>query len=1050
MATPGDVVEELIWKITVQTQGAAEQINNLQGQVEAMKAEFRRLATESGQDFKTVAASMRLAWGEEFNNRIRAIREQIREAAADIRKFNAELKETRGGATLDKTKEASILGNLDKATADLRKYREELAQIQQQSKTTSAVATRALSELNKETRDSAKAAKESQTSFEGLNTVSRVFFGTTLAGLALGVINGIKRGLSEAAEAGRSFSQSIFQLEVGVRALRRVGIDVTTAEILENLQNINQETGNLFTNLELIKGAASFVNLIRDLGLTREQIFSLQQTVLQLAIINGRAMDDVQRTVALALSSGYTEGLQRLGVSINRLTIAEEANRIGFEGGYIALSENARALATYNILTQKAAIYADDLSEAQTRLFGAIQGTEVQIQNTQAAIGEQLLPVQLLWNKALLGFIKILQNIPFVAAIRSITSIYQIVRALPAVWEEAGKGTANFAESASIVSEFFSNLLEQLSGTAFVKKAVETFNKVRDAVVLSFGKIGDVFGSILDPIIRPISEFINVVRTNVTQTFNRLNREVSNSELGKFFKTVLKDADEFIRKLLVIFDFISAIGKANKDNEPLATVISDFAGFGQDELALGEKLFSQSQEKLVDIMEKYGKELVDLQEEIADKRKKIEEDLQKDLQKIANKGVQDRLKIEQDYANDLDKLQRQAARRTADLGLELQRRLSAIDLKLDFNLNEAKIKFDFDVSETVIKFNQDVAKANDEFRQKEIDRERQFTEELLRIREDYLLDLEDALENRDARAVLRARRQFILDRERAARENELNKQKNQEGLQEDLVAAQQRRDARIRELQFELQQRQETLRRQAEFDRAEAQRRYNEDLEDLKRKLQAEEYERFIAYLEQKRDQADREKKARDDRLLEHANELTELQEFEDEKLRIIGEALAEQARLLNLTNEEVLEAIKTYFGDNGLALNIYRSFLKSVEELIKAFERSFSGVDVDKFNLDFTERKKPVGFAQGGAVVANKPTTVTFGEVPEVAIFSPLSEIDQLPSLLGGLVGSPGGNSQVLVRVGLDQGLVAEIVDQSSEAVAEVVFERNRSRQRL
>lgn len=198
--------------------------------------------------------------------------------------------------------------------------------------------------------------------------------------------------LQQATTAAYEFSKAIFYLSVGVRALQRSGSDITFRAMYENLEKLRVTFG-IFSRKELVEGAAQLVNLSRDFDFTSEQIFKLQEAIATLAVVNGRAMDDVQRTVALALSSGYTEGLQRLGVSINRVTIAQKAGQLGFEDNYMSLTEAERAYATYVLVLEKTAKYSNDLALYQESLTGKLDSSKAAITDLRVEIGDNFLPV---------------------------------------------------------------------------------------------------------------------------------------------------------------------------------------------------------------------------------------------------------------------------------------------------------------------------------------------------------------------------------------------------------------------------------------------------------------------------------------------------------------------------------------------------------------------------------------------------------------------------------------------------------------------------------
>lgn len=936
VATLSGISQQLATSINTAFQQPNASIRDFGTLVDTLKQKIVEISQQTGQSFKVVGDSIKQAFQVQGKQALDAIRVQIAQTKAEIAAVQKVLLNPPANFTDVQTQQFNQ--QLSQLQQRLGVLTQQLANTQQQVNQFGKATTTASSQLT-----SASAGVNTFTkALTNLNSIARIVFGVTLLGLASQALRSLIGWLQDTGNAAFDFARAMFQLEVGVRALRRVGVDITSSDILENLQKINAATGNLFSQLELVQGAADFSNLIRDLGLTREEIFKLQDAVVKLAIINGRSLADVQRTVALALSSGYTEGLQRLGVSINRLTIAEEANRLGFKGGYTALSEQARSQATYNLLIQKTTKYSDDLSEAQNRLFGAIQNVRAETENIRVEMGENWLPVQLQINKAVLFFLKLLNFSPIIIFTQNISKLSLVIKSVPAIFENAGKGADTFAKKIEGVKNLFQDLVD--------------------------------------------------VVTN---------------------------------------------------KKPFEDWIAELAGlptFGESEIDLGAPEFDAQTERLRSILEQYGSDVENLEQEIADKRKAIEEDLQADLVKIEEDGAQDRLDIARDFDRDIEKINQDGANRLIELGRKLQERLNSINIKLNFDLGEAKIRFDFDVNETFIKYNQEVAKANEDFRLKELKRERDYQEKLKQLREDYLLSLEDALEQRDARAVLRARREYNLEKERAVRANEINQQENKEALQQDLETAKQRREQRLRELRIEFQMRQEELKRNAEYDRQQALRNYAQDVQDLQASLEQQRQERALKFKQQLADQAAEELQKRERRIQEYVNDIADLQEYEQKKLKILGEAVAQEAKIAKIGAEAVYRVIQAYFGEGGLALKVFAAYLDAVKRLLNQIPKGFSK------DIDVTTPGSPPGFASGGAGVFKQTTTIQVGEVPELAMFVPLNQLDKLSALFDSVgSGRSGANGETKVRIALSPGLVGEIVDQSSAAAAEVIFENNR-----
>jgi hypothetical protein len=281
----------------------------------------------------------------------------------------------------------------------------------------SAPITGALYGINNAMQATGKGATRLSAAFGSMGNVASFVFGSVLGLSAITILQDIIGYFQKAAVSAYEFTKAMFSLEVGIRALQRSGIDITIKDVYENIERLRVQFGT-FSRKELVEGSASLLNLIRDFGLTKEEIFGVQEAAATLAVVNGRAMDDVQRTIALALSSGYTEGLQRLGVSISKITIAYEAMRLGFSKtpNYMGLNEQQRALATLSLIQSKTAIYQRDLEAYQKTAPGRIDVANKRIEDQIALMGQSLLPVWAAFVNLLATALEIFQQIRVILA----------------------------------------------------------------------------------------------------------------------------------------------------------------------------------------------------------------------------------------------------------------------------------------------------------------------------------------------------------------------------------------------------------------------------------------------------------------------------------------------------------------------------------------------------------------------------------------------------------------------------------------------------------
>lgn len=95
------------------------------------------------------------------------------------------------------------------------------------------------------------------------------------------------------------------------------------------------------------------------------------------------------------------------------------------------------------------------------------------------------------------------------------------------------------------------------------------------------------------------------------------------------------------------------------------------------------------------------------------------------------------------------------------------------------------------------------------------------------------------------------------------------------------------------------------------------------------------------------------------------------------------------------------------------------------------------------------TDNRPIPEFAEGGSLLATRPTTATFGEGgPELVNFTPLSRVGKnVGKLFGDTSGMGGVNGTIRVAVDLSPDLTGRIVEQSMDGVAEVLSKVNRSK---
>ncbi|MBU2177691.1 MAG: hypothetical protein KJ556_21575, partial [Gammaproteobacteria bacterium] len=250
-------------------------------------------------------------------------------------------------------------------------------------------------------------------------------------------------------EAGEEAALTVFRLGTAIHALQRMGTAVTVTETLKMVRELRKEYG-VFTTQEIMGGVANIMLLSRSFKFASDQMRTMLEISADLAIVLGKDMNDAAKELALFISSGYGEALQRAGIAVNRLSVVQEAWRMGIKKSYMELTEAERAQAAYNLLAAHAADLHEDALKYQDDIIGKIRAQKAEVENLTNAIGLGLLPAEAkllkakvalynvgIWviNQLITGFGRMITVIAEVGLAAGITG-HNIKAALTFHWDE--------------------------------------------------------------------------------------------------------------------------------------------------------------------------------------------------------------------------------------------------------------------------------------------------------------------------------------------------------------------------------------------------------------------------------------------------------------------------------------------------------------------------------------------------------------------------------------------------------------------------------------
>jgi hypothetical protein len=269
----------------------------------------------------------------------------------------------------------------------------------------------------------------------------------------------------------------------------------------------------------------------------------------------------------------------------------------------------------------------------------------------------------------------------------------------------------------------------------------------------------------------------------------------------------------------------------------------------------------------------------------------------------------------------------------------------------------------------------------------DIEAEQKYQEELMQLRDQFELNLEDALRSRDAKSIIHLIEQYDLQKSEKAKQYDNETTIRNENYQQEIDLANQKEA-------FDLAQLQKTV--------------------DARKAALAVELDNENT-----------------DAAIARDNQITAEQTDIANRLKAWEDGLKLQYDITDAEMQNIYNNINAYLGKNGMVDAVYTYIIARMAQVYAALGGGYSGIGGGSSN------PKSTPMASGGSLFANTPTNVTFGEAgPEVATFIPLGTgFNGVPSPSFAMAGAGGGSIQL--QVTLDPNLEAQIVQTSLDNVA-------------
>jgi len=482
--------------------------------------------------------------------------------------------------------------------------------------------------------------------------------------------------------------------------------------------------------------------------------------------------------------------------------------------------------------------------------------------------------------------------------------------------------------------------------------------------------------------------------------------------------------------------------------------LRDF-GFSEEFVASQAKFLYEQWEKFGDKLDEIDGKDVDIEvnvkvnydgmeftaEEIENISKATQQ-LGEEITEIELEAEADRIDTINEYLDDKEEMQEEHNRRLEDIEADHQDRMDDIDEKAAQRRADEIADYEFKVAEEIRSSAFRKEEAERKYRERELREERKFQEKLRQLRENFLLDLEDAVRDRDARQIIRLTRQYNLRRDQMVREEKINKEDRQAAFEEELRQIEFQRKERLRQLYLEHQQRIEEINLQAKREAAQEQIEYE--------RKQAAEDERYT----------DAQNK-RSDRLNEQLNDINAAAA---DRIAAIIIGLQEEYNLTEDQLKLVLSLWEDYHGPDGRInqavndgvtaainrMNQLAAYALQLRALLATAFPSTNPNDMNPLRKDWQSDFENAGpQAKGGTIIAREPTVALFGEAgPEMATFTPLNKLSDA-SMPGTQMFSSRDSQtgRISLEMLLSPDLEARIIDNTLNEVADVVYRIERER---
>jgi hypothetical protein len=373
--------------------------------------------------------------------------------------------------------------------------------------------------------------------------------------------------------------------------------------------------------------------------------------------------------------------------------------------------------------------------------------------------------------------------------------------------------------------------------------------------------------------------------------------------------------------------------------------------------------------------------------------------------------------------------------------LEIKFQLKADDIDTEYIQKGEDAAVDY--GQKLVDINHDAQQKIEDAKRKARDDEKKAEAELLlkmkELRQDFLLNLEDALHERDARQVLRLIKEYNNDKQKLLDRKALDDQFRKESLAADLKNIEIDRQRKIESAGIEYQRKLADL--------AVAKQRELEQLAIAKQREEAE----LAVWYQRELEEIDRNTQQKIERLLSGYIEEGKIHEEQQGKIHDILVKWFGKNRALV---DGLVSYTATAFSSMAAQAAAVMAMIPFLQNVGAQTPHNIRGGTSAPQPLTSSGGGGSLKFAKGGQFVTTKPQNIMVGEggEPELVTVTPLSKLGSLrggKQPINGMDGMDGknGESRIVLDMNLSPDLEARVVERAMDGTAQVVEKINRTK---